>query len=796
MRLWQRSPGSTIAACLILIIGIAATTSVFSVLNSLLISPLPVSDAAHTVHIAALDRTGKESNLSLPDLLDIKHRTHLAAAFAFYRDTNGNLSGTQAQPVVAHVLEVDAAIFQALGLHLADGHPFSSDANQPGHPCESILSWSLWNTRFNRQNVVGQTLRLNEQPCQIDGVLPENLDIPIDADLWTPKAIDLTARTNSRGFHSLQAIAHLNPGVTAAAFNQELSTLAAELARENPSTDANLRIQAVPLRAWLAADSKSSVLILFAAVLAVLAIACVNVANLLLARSSTRLREVAVRVAVGANRASLFQQMITESILLAVISSVAGLGLTFLVVHWIKTRTNLNLPRVESISVDWRVLIFALVLATLTGIFFGAIPALRVSLKSITSCLSQAAGRVTDSKHHQYTRQFFIAIETALATILLAGSLLLLRSYSEVTSLQPGFQADHLLTAYVSLNPTRYRFTADSATLAKKVLDNLKTRPGIVSATFTTSIPLQGGTSGRGPIQIEGQPFSPENSDLPLVFNTGVSPSYRQTLNIRLLQGTDLEPTDDREDSPSTLVNSTFVRTFFPNQDPIGKRFRYSPNVNPDAPWQQITGVLADTRQTGPEAPIRPEIYRPLSRATNNIPGIVLRTSNNPALHLQDLQSAIHSVDPELPVFYPRTMEQVLERRLGTRSFNTTLLTAFAGIALLLAAAGIFAVIAYSVSQRTSEIGLRMACGASRAQILALILHQGLTPAFIGIIAGLAATWPLRQYLTKLLFQVKPADPMSYLGAVLLLALVSTLSALLPALRATRIEPWRALRYE
>jgi len=751
-----------------------------------------VPDATHVVRVTALDRNNIPSRLSLPDLLDLKQRIRSADAFAFYRDMNGNL-GSSSRPMLVHMLEIDAALFQVLDVKMEQGRAFTPGANQPGHACVAVISWALWRSRFNGETVTDRIIRLNEKPCQITGVLPPNLDIPVDADIWIPKPFDLTNQANSRRFRSFYGIARIRRDSTVSAFNAELNRLAGELARENPAADAGLRLQAVLLRTVIDGDAKPSVLILFVEVTGVLLMACANVANLLLARAAARLREVSVRIAIGASRASLLQQMLTESLLLTLLSSLAGIGLSALFVHWIKTLPSTTIPRPESVSVDWRVILFALIIAAITGVFFGALPALRVSFSNIVGTLSQAGGRITESRKQQGARKLLIGGETALATLLLIGSLLLLRSFREVSKVDPGFRTDHLLTAYVSMNPARYPYTVDSARFARKVIQKLKTKPGITAAAFTTSIPFQGGTSGSGPVQIEGRPVN-NQANSPLVMNTGVSPGFRETLEIPLKAGVDLVEQDDREEATAVLVNSTFAKIFFPNENAVGRRIRYGVPVNGDAPWQQIVGIIGDTRQLGPEAAVRPEIYRPLSRSTNNYLGIVVRTADNPAAHLRDLEAAVREADPELPLFYPRTMEQVEGRRLAARTFVTTLISGLAWVAWLLASGGIFAVISYSVSLRTAEMAVRMALGATRGRVQMGVIGKTIGMAAIGIAIGTLASVGVSTLIASLLFGTTPTDPPTFAAIAVLLVAVALLAGYIPARRASRINPMVALR--
>ena len=746
------------------------------------------------VCIAGVDGHGNSVPLSVPDALDMKRRLHSVTSVGFYRETISNLAEGP-MPIVAHVLEADSDLFRVMGVRMARGRSFGPDADEPGHSCEVVISWPFWKRQFGGLAVVGKTVRLSEERCVIDGVLPQGLDLPAASEIWRPVQFDLQKVANGRAVRSLYAVARLGIGQSAASLNAELAGFYKQLGREYPTADADFSARAVLLRDWLDHDVERSVWILFAAVTAVLLIACANVANLLLARSSARLREVAVRVALGASRWSLFQQLLTESLMLALISSLSGLGLAAIAVRGLRSLPNNHIPRPESLAVDWRVVGFALFVAGLTGILFGMVPALRVSLTSLTGVLGQAGGRIGDTRRQQLIRKLLVSLEAAAATVLLVASLLLLKSFNEVSNIDPGFQTDHLLTAYLSLPVARYGGDkSDSARLAQRIVQQLKGIAGIEGATVTTDVPLQT-TAGSSPVQIEGSPV-PVQEDAVFVLNTGVSPSFRQTLGIPLLAGRDLKESDDREDASAILVNRRFAKEFFPNQNAVGKRLRYNPNVKRNAKWLEIVGVIGDVRQEGLERVVQPELYMPLWQSTNMFPAVIIRTASNPALDLRDIEDAVHKADPEIPVFLPRTMEEVERRRLVARTFTTSLLTGFACVAVLLACGGVFAVIAYSVSQRTSEIGVRIACGATPGNIVGMIAQQGMMPALAGILAGVAAAMFLNRYLTSLLFGVKSTDPEAYTGAVLLLAAFCLLAAWLPARRAARIQPWRALRYE
>lgn len=790
-RIWRRNPGTTLVAYLALTIGICATTTIFSILSSLLLRPLPVGDEERVVRVTGLDKSGDALQLTMPDALDVKKRLTMADGFAIYQENIANFAG-RARPAMVHVLHVGGDLAKVMGLRMAEGRDFAADANKPGQPCSVLLSWKFWQTQFGGLAVSGQTIRLNERPCVVEGVLPEGLDLPEDAELWTPEPFDLQSAANSRQVHSWYGLAHLKPGATVASFNAELKKIGEELSREHPVEDTGLSMRAVLLRDYLNREVRESLWILFAAISAVLLLACANVANLLLARSSARLREISVRRAVGAGRAALFQQLMTESLLLALAAALSGLILTMAAVRALRDAPNLPIPRPENIAVDWRVLLFAIGMAVVTGLAFGTLPALRVTLTPIMTVLRQAGGQINESRHQQLLPRVLVCAETGIATLLLIASSLLVRSFKEVSRVDPGFKTDHLLTAYVSLPPERYgQDTMDTVRFANRVLDSLKNQAGIEAATIATSVPLQG-TDGESYFQIEGRAIPQHEADYPIAINTGISPSFRKTLGIRLIAGRDLEESDNHDGGSTLLVNAAFAKRFFASESAVGKRLRFAS----DRPWLEIVGVIGDVHQFGLESKAQPEMFMPLSISINPFPGVLVRTKDSPLRHLREVENSVQQADADVPVFLPRSMEQVEAHSLRLRTFNTALLGSFAWVAWLLAAGGLFAVIAYTVSQRTSEIGVRMACGASPADVVWLIVRQGMIPALIGMLAGLLGSIVLSRYLEGLLFGVTRTDATTYIMTVLIVTVSSAIAAFIPARRAAKVQPWRALRYE
>jgi putative ABC transport system permease protein len=786
LRLWRRNPGSTLAAILALTLGIAGTTAIFAVINALLFQPLPVRQPETLVSLFTTDRQHDDSQLSMPDALDLKHRLHSAAGFAIFCRQLFNMSAG-GQTTLVHALAADPALFSLLGLP-----PVKSDNSSA-----LVLSWPFWQSHFNGKPVIGQTIRLDNRAYVIAGILPKALDLPFPADLWLPLEFDLAKPENARAIHRYSAWARLAPGVTLAQFTAGLSVLTSQLALENPSEDKGVTFHAIGLRGAIAGDVKIPLLLLLAAVTAVLLMACANVANLLLARSAARLREVSVRMAVGASRLQLFFQFLVESLLLAAISAAAALVLAAFAVHVLRLLPDTHIPRPETISIDWRVLLFAIATAALTALLFGILPALQASRAPLTEILKQTAGRAALPPRSHRARHLLLTAETAIATTLLIASILLVQSFRNVIRLNPGFQTDHLLTMYLSLPDSRYG--SDSiyaARFADQALALIQAIPGVTQAALSKNLPLNPG--GDGPIQIEGRPAPAHIWETPFVIFENVTPGFRRTLQIPLLRGRDF---DDREDLPGAkgiLISQSVARQYFPGVDPIGKRiaYKFTPGKAPsEADWHKIVGVIGDTqRDFRPWA--FPAIYIPIYRAANNYPALIVRTEGDPSRYAKAIQDAIHKVDPEVPCFLIQTMDEVIRGQLGWRAFNTSLLSLFAAAALLLATIGVFSVVSYSVAQRSSEIGLRIACGASQRDIFLLILKQGTAPAATGIAIGMLAAFLLGRYLQSELMGITLRHPLPYAVAALFLLFTATAASLLPARRAASTDPWTALRYE
>jgi predicted permease len=519
-------------------------------------------------------------------------------------------------------------------------------------------------------------------------------------------------------------------------------------------------------------------------------IACGNVANLLLARASSRRREVSVRVAIGASRARVVRQLLTESVLLSCSAAVAGVGLASIAVGIVKSLENTRIPHPGTITVDWRVLLFAIATGVVTGIVFGLAPAIGLSMTQVNDTLKQSGGRATESRGQRRLRQLFIGLETAIAVLLLIESGLLIKSFVKASETNPGFQTDHLITLEISLPELRYSRPGTVGPFVYNAVERIRSIPGVRAAAIGTNLPFLG--SGLSSILIEGRPASKDLDSQFVQFN-GVSPGYFRTLQIPIVSGRDFNFRDTANSVPVVVINQAFARRFFAGQNPIGQHLAYSA----DHPhWKEIIGVVADVRQHGVESGAVPEVFTPLAQDQFKWLAIVARTNGDPLSFTKAIQAQVHQVDPELAVFLPRTMEQIITRELGWRAFHTSLLIVFAFIAITLACIGIYAVVAYSVTQRVNEIGVRIALGAEKSDILRMIVRQGVMPAVFGAITGVICSIGMSRLLSQLLYEVQPTDPLTYFSAIALLLIVATAAAYFPARRAASVDPSQALRYQ
>ncbi len=793
LRVARRSPGSTLAACVALTLGIGATTAIFSVVDSVILRPLPIRDAHSVVRLFETDSRSDKDVVSMADFLDWKRQVTAFSSWALFRLDQANLL-TGGAPQRVRTIVCDAALLPLLGIAPIRGRNFHREEDEPGHDNAAMLSQSFWESHFGGENVIGRKIILDERPYTVVGILPEGVWTIGDGDVWLPATFDLHQKINTRGYRWYRPVGRLRPGISLAKANSQLARAAAMLGAEFPKQNSGVGAKALRLRDALAGDMRPPLLMLFGAGFCVLLIACGNVANLALTRSSARSREISVRIALGAGRSRLFRQLLTESALLSVAAAVAGLGLTAASIRVLRHLPGVQLMHSEEISIDWRVLAFAIGIGLAAGIGFGLAPAIRASMVDVQEALKQTSGRTTESRKQQRMRQLFISLETAVATLLLIQSALLIKSYAKASEINPGFDTHNVLALHVSLPPARYGYQhpASVTSFEDKLLPGIRSISGIEHAAVVTDLPLLGIGGGSGVIA-EGQPFPKNVGDIPYVQWTCISPDYFQTMRTPRIAGRDFNDHDREGSKEVVIVNHSLARQLFGTENPIGKLI--SAAVDPPQ-WSEVVGEFGDIAQLGIEKRPVPEVFIPVAQAQPQWLAVVARTSGDPLGYVERIQKQVEAVDPSVAVFLPRTMQQIVGGELGWRVFQTSLVSLFGGLAMVLSCIGIYAVVAYSVAQRTAEIGIRMALGASKRQIARAMVIQGALPALVGALAGAVLSLALSRVFSQLLYGVQAIDVPTYALVVGSFFALALLASYVPARRAAALEPSRCLRYE
>jgi putative ABC transport system permease protein len=792
IRVLRKSPGFTLIAVLALALGIGANSAIFSVVNGVLLQPLPFDDPSRLVWVFDTQPQLATAPASLPDVLDWKEQNHSFEYLAAFTGGGGFLDQNDEAEVISGAM-ADADLFPLLRVSALFGRTFTAEENKPGANRVVILSYKLWQRRFNSDSgIVGQTITLSGRATTVIGVMPAGFDFPNHSEIWRPLEMDRTK--TDRGPHFLNAIARLKPGTALEHSQAEMSTIAGQLAAAYPEKITGHGVKIEPLRDVLLGDIRPALFVLLGAVGFVLLIACANVANLLLARSAARQREFAIRTALGASRLRIIKQLLTESVLLSLVGGVAGLLIGVWGVRLLIGLGSGDIPRSEAIGLDRWVAAFTILLSLVTGIVFGLAPALQVSRPDLNESLKEG-GRTSPGIRHNRVRNLLVVSEIALALVLLIGAGLMIRSFIRLHEVNPGFNSRNVLTMSVALLRVKYPEEQKVASIFQQLPLKLATVPGVQSAAAIKDLPLAGSDTSDY-FAIEGRPDPPAN-DRPLVYYRVCTPGYFQTMGISLLAGRDFDERDTKQSPNVTLINEVFARTFFPNEDPIGKRLKLQGQQRDPL---LIVGVVGNIRHQGLELEAVPEAYAPhlqdpvgteLSRSMT----IVIRTAGDAAT-ARSVRDAAMSVDSGLPIFNVRLMEGYLYQSLARRRFNLLLLEIFAGVALALAGVGVYGVISYSVSQRAHEIGVRMALGAKRSDILGLVVRQGLALTLTGVALGIASAFVLTRFVTSLLYGVSPTDLLTFVVVPLILAGVALAASVVPASRATRVEPAIALRCE
>jgi putative ABC transport system permease protein len=800
IRMLLKNPGFTAVAALALALGIGANTAIFSVVNAVMIRPLPYQDASRLVMVweARRDSDKKQNVISPANFLDWQERNTVFADMAAFYDTRLNLTDSgEPEEVAGQYLTLNA--FDVLGAQSMLGRTFEPADAEPTRQNSVLLSYGLWQRRFGGDmNIIGKTVKLNAEAFTVIGVLPPDFQLSLGKNSLTGSRAEiympfiLTEQQRVRRGRYASAFARLKPGVIIEQAQAEMSGIAAALEQQYPEFDAKWGVNLVPFREQFAGDIRPALLVLLGAVAFVLLIACANVANLLLARAAARQKEMAIRLAIGASRARLVRQLLIESTVLACIGGAAGLLLALWGVDALVALGPKELLPTGGARLNGVVLAFTLVVSLATGLIFGLAPALEASRTNLNDTLKEGGRAMAAAGRSQRVRNLLVIAEVAMALVLLVGAGLLLKSFARLQSVDPGFNPNHLLTARVSLPQAKYQKPEQTLDFFRKAVERVRQIPGVQSASMVNFLPFSGpGAATR--FWVANRP-EPPPGQFPTTDVRVCERDYFHMMGIPLIKGRTFSEREEATKSDVVIINAAMAREFFPDEDPIGKRIHI--NMMPNPPACEIIGVVGDVKYAGLDMPARAMAYWPHVELTYPFMTLVARTDGDPLSYVTALRSEVQALDNDQPIASVYTMEQLLSESVARARFSTTLLTIFAFIALLLAAVGIYGVMSYSVTQRTHEIGIRMALGANNRAVMRMVIGQGMMIAVIGVAAGLAASFALTRLLASLLFGTSATDPATFVAIALVLMGVALGACFIPARRATRVDPMVALRYE
>lgn len=800
-RMLLRTPLFTTVVIFTLAVGIGANTAMFSVVNAVLLQQLPFGDPDRIVDINEVETRDRTRGAIAPaNFVDWRAQAASFDVMSVYSVRNMNVATSGGEPERVPGATASSTFFTVLGVQPILGRVFVPSDAEPGQATSAVLGYGFWQRRFGgAADAIGQTIRINGDPFTVVGVMPPTMSFPERAELWIPSVYDLPPGgggdpRENRGGHYLRGIARMKAGVPVSAAHAELEAISQQLAHAYPDTNGNFTAAVTPLKDVLVRSARTPLLVLLGAVLCVLLIVVANVANLLMARATVRARELAIRAALGAGRGVLVRQLLTESVLLAVIGGTLGVLLAFWGVDLILALEPGEIPRVAPIAVDGQALGFAFALSVLTGVLFGVVPAWQASRPALQSTLKDATRGTTGDGHRHIARMGLVLAEVSLSLVLLVGAGLLFRSLMSLLDVPLGFEPARITTMQVAPTGEGYRSAEQLIGYWDQVTERVGAAPGVERVALTGTPPM-GGQFSILTYGVAGKPELPPTQS-PLSHLATVSPGFFDTLGIPVVQGREFSRADALPNPRVILINEAMARREFPEQNAIGQRFTFGPGPDGEHEWLEVVGVTADIRQYGIEQDPVPTIYAPHTLSPSQPLTIMVRAAGDPSSVAGAVRGALQSIDPALPIARMRPLDEVIGQSLTQRRFNMTLLAVFAGIALVLAIAGIYGTVAYAVAQRTQELGIRVALGATRGEVLRLVLWDGLKPVAGGLIVGMAGAFALRTTLDRLVYGVTTSDPITFVALPLLLAAVAFVASLVPALRASRVDPMTALRVD
>jgi len=810
-RMLLKNPGVTMIVIMALALGIGANTAIFSVVNAVLIRPLPYPESDRLIFLNEKSPVLDEMSIAYPNFLDWRAQNQTFEKIGVYNRASYNLTGTgEAERIVTG--QVSADLFSVLRVNAAQGRVFTNEEDKPGGTPVVVLSYPLWQRRFGGQtSILNQNITLNGKSYTVIGIMPQTFAYPSRVEMWVPVGqLASEPGWQERGNHpGLYGVARLKPGATLEQADADMNNIAANLEKQYPDSNAGTRVSLRPLLEIFVVDVRRALWVIFGAVGFVLLIACANIANLLLARATARRKEMAIRTAVGASRWRIARQLLTESVLLSLIGGTIGLLLARWGIDLILYVSPDAIPRSREIGLDWTVLAFTLGISCLTGILFGLLPAIQAGEVDVHETLKES-GRGMSGR--QWLRSSLVVVEVATTLVLLIGAGLMIRSFYFLQKVNPGFSYEHLTSFSVSLPQKKYATEEQRTSFYNRLLENIRALPGVESTAAASGLPL-GNNGWQASFVIEGQPLPPRDQT-PLMEACLVTPDYFKAMNIPVLRGRvftdrddrshlagrDLSKLDENERAGAgvnaIVIDEEFAKRYWPNEDAVGKRLRMG-GADPKAPVVEVVGVVGRVKMESlNQNSDRVQGYFAFNQLPLGGLTVIIKGASDPNQLISSVRGALREIDPDQPIYSPRTMNEIRAESVAGERLNLTLLSLFAGIALVLAIVGIYGVMSYSVTQRTYEIGIRMAIGARPLDVFKMILGHGMKLALIGVGVGLVGAFLLTRLMATMLFGVKPTDATTYGAISILLIGIAMLACYLPGRRATKVEPTISLRYE